>query len=209
MKALRVLLWVVALASVGVLACVAWVQYDKAARWAEDAREAREEADSALAHADSVTRENERWAAVADSLERAAEEEAERVREREMRERVRADSLSAEIVGMVPEGEIRDRVAAAVTELRQSYERRIDDLEGLLVLSLERSTALEVRALAAEEVAGYLTDALRATEAERDAYKRALEPGLRERIRQHLETAALAAITGVGIGIAIGILMGA
>lgn len=203
MKVLKVFLWIAVIAVTGYWGYRAWVEIQRDATVAEELAELRAARDTAFARAHLLTQENTRLAAASDSIQRVLEEAAERAREREEKERLRADSLSAEIVELVPEGEVRDRVAAAVTALRQSYERRLDDLEGLLAISEDRGDALEARALAAERVSAHLADALRVTEAERDVYRRALEPGWRERLKQNARLVGGTAVVSVLLTVAV------
>jgi len=203
------MLWIAGFLAVAALSYLTWMQYDRASRAGEIIEEMRGERDAALARADSAMREGRKHALIADSLRHSLISELDRYHASEDQLQATADSLSARIIDMVPVGETQERVAVAVAELRDTYERRLDDLYGLLEISLARSAALESRALSAERVSGHLADALRATEAERDAFRRALNPGLRERLKDHLEVASLAAIVGMGIGIALGILSGA
>jgi len=203
MKAFKIMLWIAVIAVTGYWGYRAWAEIQRDAAVAEELATLREARDSAFARAELLRRDKERLVATADSIRQALEAAVERAQVREARERLRADSLVTEIVGLVPEGEAQQRVAEALLKLRKSYERRLESLGDLLVMSENRADALEARALAAERVSAHLTDALRVTETERDVYRRALEPGWWERLKQNTRLVGGTAVVSVIVTLAL------
>lgn len=204
MNALKLILWIVVLASVGTLSWLAWTQYDRAIRAGEVAEEALARADSAEAASRLAEERATEWRVTADSLDAALQREAEVVRERERILEEHADSLASEISGLVPPGEVRDQVEAAVQELRLTYEERLDDLHELLGVSMAQSATLRGELMEREQVIAHLRIALEAERERSEAFRRALDPGWLERLKQ-----SVAALSGaVAVGAIIVLILG-
>ncbi len=196
---MRYLLWAVAIVSVAVLAYLAWVQYDRAVRAEEEVGRLQEERDLAEARADSAEAEAKRHEEEAAALEQELLREQGRIEAKADDLARRADSLASAIGELIPPGTLHDSVTAIVAHLRASYEERLDDLHGLLGVSMARSAALEQQTISQEKVIGHLREALQATEEQRDAYLRALSPGIWERLKQNVELLVIGATAGGGI----------
>ncbi len=203
---MRYVLWTVAIMSVSVLAYLAWVQYDRAVRAEEVIERLQEERDLAFARADSAEAMARRHEEAAAALEKELLREQERIEAKAEDLARRADSLANAIGELIPPGTLHDSVTAIVARLRASYEERLDDLHGLLGVSMARSAALEQQTISQEKVIGHLREALQATEEQRDAYLRALSPGIWERLRQNVELVGISTIMGIGMGIALTII---
>jgi molybdenum cofactor biosynthesis enzyme MoaA len=88
-------------------------------------------------------------ALVNDSLENVFEESLFEAEQEAILLRAKADSLSDDLVGMIPEGRLRDLVAVRVIEIQDTYETRINTLSSNLVearaIIMEKDNEIEMR----------------------------------------------------------------
>jgi len=193
--------WILAVLA---LVALGWLARDSRLRAAEaraeiaslqvtlDAAKAQAVADSL--RADSLALETARL----DSIRSVEQAEA---RARVQRLARQADSLSRRVSELLDGTEAADEVEAILGEIRASYEARISDLEGLLVLGEGVVTSLRAEVASLEGVALSLRSALALAERQRDICLDASSPGLWERIRANVELVGGAVVIGLVVGL--------
>lgn len=136
------------------------------------ATEAAERAHAASIKADSLSTVTARLKEQADARARV--------------ERARADSLEAEIIGLVPEGEIRDAVQAALSDLRATFESRLSAKDRIIATQDAEIVALRGQVRESESSRAALDEALDAAKSEIAVWQAEADPGIFERLRRNI-----------------------
>jgi len=179
----------VLLALVFALGLMVWNQAKRAQAAEVRAAALAVERDAAETRAREAEQEALRAAREAERLEAERQVQEAEVRRREARLRRRADSLAAVIPELIPPGQAHDETVAAVNravgQLRDTYERRLQDQAVLLRLSDETVAALKAEVAAHERANAGLREALALAQSETDEWRQAAHPGVLSRIRDN------------------------
>lgn len=179
------------------LVTIAWSQHTRIVEARITARLIAVQRDSAIAKLEILESHDDSLRLITDSLEARRRREAEYAQRRERQLVNRADSLAQAISNMIPEGPSQDSIDAMLGELKTAYETRISDLKVLLITNESEITALQNQVALKESIGNNLREVLALTERERDAWKKAANPGFTVRIKSGIKPFVLGVLGGL------------
>jgi len=171
------------------LGLMVWQQHARADGARVEAARLEIERDSVMAEVGRARSRADSAAMVTDSLEALRALERADAERRAWIQAQKADSLEAAITDLLPpdqvDAEVRQAVALAVGELRETYEVRLVAVHDLLRLSDETIETLQHQVLQEQAIQTGLRQALGLMEGERDAWRRAAEPSFFGRLKSN------------------------